>query len=198
MNKKFVNSQELYQLFQLSVNLNQEEQFRYLNMAYIGDDSLLVALDSQNTILGIIQFGESPKNKIYWMKFVCVHQDHRQSGIAKALIRSMCDFLSKIENAQIELSTYEKEGEVLINSVSEIAREYPDLVVKHRVWGGIYQDAKANFIKAGDVVQFLNHLTGEYSEGTVMYFEEFLETPRVMIKTKSGQASIELSNVKKQ
>lgn len=195
---KWVNYSELVSLFQLPENYQEEENFKYLNFSYINQDNILVALNNQDVILGILQVGESPRSKIYWMKYVCVHPKYRQIGVAKALINEMCNYLSKIENAQIELSTYEKEGEILINSVSEISKQYPELIVRHKVLGGIYQDAKKDFIKAGDEVTFINNLTGEESIGEVLFFEEFFEPVRVRVKTKNESVfSIEMIYVKK-
>jgi hypothetical protein len=195
MNLQWISVSEIEKLFNLPEN--ESENFKYFNPRFIDNDLLLVSLEN-NKITGILQVGNAPKkDKLFWMKYICVHHEHRQNEISKILLNEMCHKLSQIEDAQIDLSTYEKDGEVLINTVISVASQFPNLSVNHRIWGGPYQSAKNDFIRIGDEVVFIDDNSNQRTIGQVCHFEDFSEPAQVWIKTNQDKILIELSKVKK-
>jgi len=149
-----MGSHDLYKLFQEFDLLEdyKNKKFKYLDFGYIGQDRLLIASIDRKPV-GVLQLGQAVQDKnLYWMKFVTVHPEYRQLGIARNLIQEMCRHVSKIENAKIELSSYEKDGEVMMEMVRDIALEFFSLSIKHRTWGTPYQDAKNDFFRIDEEV----------------------------------------------
>ena len=186
MELKWVSKEELYKIFESDKNRKDltDKKFKYLDLSYfgIGQDTILIALDGENPV-GVLQMGISPSDsKQYWMKFVTVHPDYRNQGVAKSLITEMFNFVSKIEDGKIDLSTYEESGEVMIGMVQEVSSKFPELLVRHRVWGGPYQDTKKHFFREGEVVrvEYENYV----GVGTIKYFQEFKDYIKVGILTK--------------
>lgn len=190
MELKWFSSSEINDLFYdspLLMNEYRAKKFEYLDLKYIGNHRVLLALGQKGNkqiVMGVLQLGKYPKDpNLYMMIFVSIHPDYRKMGIAKTLIKEMCNYVSSIPNARIELSTYEKEGEVLINSVRQIAQEFPELSIKHRVWGGKMQDARQDFFRCDDEVMVNDPISGYQGLGKIMYFDEF-ENDMVMIRKK--------------
>lgn len=175
MELKILSKEEVYNLF----NNERDEQyssekFKYLDLGWngIGVDKLVVAFNDFNPI-GILQIGKSPNDKnLYWMKFVTVHPNFRGIGVARALIEEMLNYLSRIPDAELELSSYEKEGEVLIPMVTELAQNYT-MPIRHRRWGDPYQDAKRPYLRKDIKVLIDDPVSGFSGEGTLMFFLEY-------------------------
>lgn len=167
------------------------KKYKYLDLGWngIGTDNLVVALDNEK-IAGILQIGKAPQQKnLYWMKFVTVHPDYRNQGIAKSLIREMFNYLSKIPEAEVELSTYEKEGEVLVETVSSLAKEY-DMPIRHRRISEPYQDAKRPYLRIGDKVQVDDPVSGYKGSGILAWFIEYENPVKAFSKRSEDQDPI--------
>lgn len=134
-----------------------------------------------NRPVGLLQLGQSNSDKnLYWMKYVTVHPEYRQKGIARMLITEMCRHVSLISDAKIELSSYEKDGEVMITMVQEVSLQFPELTMKHRTWGEPYQDTKIPYLKRDDKV-LVEH--SDYSgPGILKYFEEYNNLITVLVE----------------
>lgn len=178
-----MNSSEINDLFYdspLLMHDYKDKKFEFLSLNHIGSDKMLVALDNSKKrirVMGILQLSKYPaKDDLYMMKMVSVHPDYRQRGVAKALIKEMCSYMVATFGTEkrLELSAYEKSGEVLINTVTQIAKEFPELSIKHRVWGegGIAQEAKNNFLRLNDEVVIDDPVSGYKGIGTIFYFDE--------------------------
>jgi hypothetical protein len=201
MELKWLNRDEVYNLFQDEKHREdyQNKKFKYLELSYISSDKLCFAFENDQPV-GCLQLGQSPQDKnLYWMKFVTVHPDFRQKGIARILITEMCRYISQIPNARIELSSYEKEGEVMIPMVQEIAHEFSNLCIKHRYWGTPYQNAKQDLVKMGDVVEVDDSENNIQAIGEIMYFIEYEEPLKAMIKIKNKDevVKVQLKYLKK-
>lgn len=196
MELKWLNKNEVYDLFK-EEELHQqyvEKKFKYLDLSYRGIDSDLVLVAIVNKqVAGLLQLGKAPSDKnLYWMKYVTVHPDFRQQGVARNLIQEMFLYLLKIPEARVELSSYEKEGEVMIPMVQDLANQYPQLSVSHRTWGSPYLDAKHDFIRSGDTVWVDDAESGYQGWGEVMYFIEYKTPLKVMIKKKNKEEVLEV------
>ena len=155
-------------------------------MKYVKHNRLLVALVDKKPA-GVLQLGQAAQDKnLYWMKFVTVHPDFRKSGIARSLIREMCNYVSKIENAKIDLSSYEKEGEVMMDTVKEIAHEFNSLPIRHRTWATPYQDAKNDFFRNEDEVLVDDDENNMKGQGKILYFVEE-EPVRAVVKLENKE-----------
>lgn len=185
MDLKWCQKDEIYKIFLDNELYRQEyleKKFKYLDLSWksIESDNTLVAF-IDNRPVGLLQLGQAPQDKnLYWMKYVTVHPEFRQMGVARELITEMCRYVSSIEDARIELSSYEKEGEVLIPMVQEISLQFPELSVKHRTWGTPYQDTKLPFLRTGDKVLVDSP---DYSgEGVLYGFEEWHNPMTILVK----------------
>lgn len=189
MELNWLSRSEIYDLFN-DPRLREEYQkkyFKYLELSYLDQDLVLCAFIDQK-LVGCLQLGKSPYDQhLYWMKFVTVHPDFRRQNIARNLITEMCQYVSKIPDARIELSSYEKEGEVMIPMVQEIAANFPELSLKHRTFGSPYQDAKLDFLKPGDSVIVSDPHQNYYGEGIVLFFDESAHPLTLTIKTPQNQ-----------
>lgn len=183
MNLTWCNKDEIYKIFLENEEYHQEyvdNKFKYLDLNYRSIEADLVLVASiDNRPVGLLQLGQSNTDKnLYWMKYVTVHPDFRQQGVARQLITEMCRYISSLPEGKIELSSYEKEGEIMIPMVQEISLQFPELSMKHRTWGEPYQDTKLPFFKRGDRVMVEHE---EYSgPGTLKYFEEY-QTPLTVL-----------------
>ena len=193
MDIRWITKNELYDLFKDKTFQKEvdENKFKYLIPQYLGEDEIIAAFVDQKMV-GILQLAKMPRaDKLYAMKYVTVHPDFRGQGVAKALLKEMVSHVSGISGASLELSTYEPEGEVLIPTVRELALSHPELSLKHRTWGGPYQDAKYDFLKNDMEVIVNDPHQNIQGQGTIMYFCEYSEPLKVMVKIKDQAVEVE-------
>lgn len=201
MELKWLTNEEINKLL-ADKAFNKElkaDSFKYFIPKYIDYNDQLLAAIIDNKVVGLLQLSLMPrKEKVYAMKYVTVHPKARNQGVAKALLREMVNKVSLIPEASLELSSYEKEGEVLIETVHQLALEYPELSLKHRTWGGgPYQEAKNLFLKA-DMEVLVEDPTQEiYGVGKILFFQEYTEPLKVVVRIDNKNYEVEPKYIKK-
>mgnify|MGYP002651515285 CR=1 FL=1 len=196
MEVKILSQHEVYALFQEQKN-NQDyvdKNFKYLDLSYKGidADSVFTAFSDDGEVMGMLQMGKSPYEKnLYWMKFVTVHPKFRQQGVARLLLSSLFSYLEKIEGAEVELSRYEPEGEVMISMVTELAQNY-NLPIRHCKWGDPYQDAKQDYLSKGMIVLVNDPDSGFKGEGTILYFLDYEKPVKALVNIGDQKESLKV------
>lgn len=108
--------------------LNNNEMVYWLPSEY--NEILFVCFDDKQRIagmLGVQPSGYKNQEDLMWFKFVCVHDRHKNKGIASHLIDLAFDYCSR-NNKSLLNSSYHREGPLYLPMVfARTCAKYPNV-----------------------------------------------------------------------
>lgn len=186
MDIRKITHNEIYEMLKdeaFNEEVHKGISLKYFFPQYLHQDFLIGAFD-KDKLCGLIQFGKNPHrkdNNTYAMKFVSVNPQYRNQGIAKKLLEAMIkDLVGKVD--VLELSRYEDEGVVLINTVKELALKYPEITIMHRKRTDPHQNAMNHYIEVGMKVKVDDPTQNLIGIGEVVAFIEYSNPLKVYVK----------------
>lgn len=105
------------------------EDFKYLFVEEMSREQHFVATQNDNPI-GILGIQPNPYNpQQLWLKFVSVHADHRNNGVATALIRALFEHAQANALAIKRSCPSDMGGRYLPSVFDKMTAAYPDVLV---------------------------------------------------------------------